>query len=338
MKPILAVLLALTAFAGAKEASSATAVVSEMADAANAFLKSLDEEQAKQACFPFEGDERDHWIFVPSERKGLAYKVMKPEQRVLARKLLESGMGEAGLVKIDTINALEKLLGELEQKPEYRDPERYFTTIFGDPSPTGTWGWRYEGHHTAVNFTIVNGKTISATPIFFGSNRAETTEGRLKGTRPLGKEEDLARVVAKSLKDAGKAVVYSEAPPKEILTSNERKIKQLDPVGVPASEMTDAQKEQLLALVSEYANRHRSYIAEVYIKKVKADMANVRFGWAGGLEKGQAYYYRVQGTDFLIEACNIQNDANHMHTVWRDCEGDFGRDALAEHMKADHAN
>ncbi len=337
MKPILAILLAATAFAGAKEITTTAEAAAKMADAANAFLKSLDEGQAKQARFAFDDAERENWIFVPSERKGLPLKVMKPEQRELARKLLESGMSDSGLTKIDTINALEKLLGELENKPDHRDPERYFTTIFGEPSATGTWGWRYEGHHTAVNFTIVEGKTIVPTPTFLGSNRAETTEGRLKGTRPLGQEEDLARIVAKSLKESGKAVVFSESPPKEILTSNERKIKQLDPVGVSTSDMTDAQKEQLVALISEYANRHRSYVANVYMKKVNADMANIHFGWSGGLEKGQAYYYRVQGTDFLIEACNIQNDANHMHTVWRNAAGDFGRDALAEHMK-DHAN
>ncbi len=309
-----------------------------MADAANAFLKSLDEAQAKKARYPFKDDERENWKFVPAERNGLPLKEMNAGQRALSRKLLETGMSESGLSKVDAINALEKLLGELENRPEHRDPERYFTTIFGEPTATGTWGWRYEGHHTAVNFTIVEGKTISATPTFLGSNRAETTEGRLKGTRPLGKEEDLARVLAKSLKDGGKAVVFSETPPAEILTSADRKIKQLDPVGIPTSEMTEAQKEQLMALVAEYANRHRSYVADVYLRKVKADLANVRFGWGGGLEKGQAYYYRVQGSDFLIEACNIQNDANHMHTVWRNREGDFGHDALAEHMKADHAN
>ena len=305
----------------------------EMADAANAFLKSLDEAQSKKARYPFDDKERDNWNFVPIARNGLPIKEMKPEQRELARKLLETGMSDSALVKIDTIMALEKLLGELENRPDHRDPEKYFTTIFGEPSARGSWGWRFEGHHVAVNFTLVGGKVISATPSFLAANRAETREGRMKGTRPLAREEDLARTLATLLKESGKEVVYTEKPPAEILTTNERKARQLEPVGILSTELTEKQKEGLLTLISEYATRHRREIAEKDMEKIKADFGNVRFAWAGGLKKGDAYYYRVQGKTFLIEACNIQNDANHIHTVWRDLEGDFGRDALGEHMK-----
>jgi hypothetical protein len=315
------------------QAAALQKVSAEMADAANAFLKSLDEAQAKKARYPFNDAERDNWKFVPAERNGLPIKEMKPEQRELARKLLETGMSASALVKIDTIMALEKLLGELEKRPDHRDPERYFTTIFGEPSAAATWGWRFEGHHIAVNFTLVGGKVISATPSFLAANRAETREGRMKGTRPLAREEDLARTLATVLHDSGKAVVYTEKPPVEILTGNERKATQLEAVGLSAKDMNDTQKEGLLTLISEYASRHRKEIAEKDMAKVKADLDNVRFGWAGGIKKGDAYYYRVQGTTFLIEACNIQNDANHIHTVWRDLEGDFGRDALGNHMK-----
>ena len=315
------------------QAAEMQKVSAEMADAANAFLKSLDEAQAKKARYPFDDNERDNWKFVPAERNGLPIKEMKPEQRELARKLLETGMSASALVKIDTIMALEKLLGELEKRPDHRDPEKYFTTIFGEPTAAGTWGWRFEGHHVAVNFTLVGGKVISATPSFMAANRAETREGRMKGTRPLAREEDLARTLATVLHDGGKAVVFSEKPPAEILTGNERKASQLEPVGLTTADMTDSQKEGLLTLISEYATRHRKEIADKDMETIKADLANVRFGWAGGLKKGDAYYYRVQGKTFLIEACNIQNDANHIHTVWRDLEGDFGRDALGNHMK-----
>lgn len=334
MKPALIAFLALSCFATAKEAApDLTKVATEMSDAANAFVKSLDEAQSKKARYSFKDAERDNWNFVPIARNGLPIKEMTPPQRELARKLLNTGMSSGALVKIDTIMALEKLLGEIENRPDHRDPEKYYTTIFGDPSPTGTWGWRFEGHHVAVNFTLVEGKTISATPSFLAANRAETREGRMKGTRPLGREEDLARTLAVVLKDSGKAVVYTETPPAEILTGNERKAKQLDPVGVFYTEMTDSQKEGLITLISEYATRHRAEIAEKDMAKIKADLDNIRFAWAGGLAKGQAYYYRVQGKTFLIEACNIQNDANHIHTVWRDLENDFGRDALGDHMK-----
>lgn len=320
----------------AEQAAAMAKVSAEMADAANAFLKSLDEAQAKKARYPFDDNERDNWNFVPTSRNGLPIKEMKDDQRILARKLLETGMSDPALVKIDTIIALEKLLGEIENRPDHRDPEKYFTTIFGEPAAAGTWGWRFEGHHIAVNFTLVKGKIISATPSFLAANRAETREGRMKGTRPLSREEDLARALATSIVDSGKpAVHYTQRPPAEILTGNDRKAKQLDPVGILSSEMTAEQKDGLLLLIAEYATRHRAEIAEKDLAKIKTGFDNIHFGWAGSLKRGEAYYYRVQGETFLIEACNIQNDANHIHTVWRDLEGDFGRDALGDHMK-DH--
>lgn len=336
MKPALIALLALLPLAHAKETQSLSKAAAEMTDAANAFLESLDETQAKKARYPFKDDERENWGFVPKTRNGLPLGEMKPEQRELAQKLLASALSEAGLAKVATIRVLESWLREIEKKPDYRNPENYFTTIFGEPSATGTWGWRYEGHHAAINFTVAEGREITVTPTFLGTNPGEVREGHLKGTRALAREEDLGRALATLLKEAGKPVVYTEKPPGEILTAADRQIKQLDPVGVPASEMDDAQQKALFALVEEYANRFRSEVAAKDLANFKADLANVRFAWAGGLKLGEPYYYRVQGKSFLIEACNIQNNANHVHTVWRNAESDFGRDALGAHMKSDH--
>lgn len=335
MKSFFAALLALTSVLHAKEAPSLKPATAEMADAAKAFLASLDEAQTKKAHYDFKNDERENWGFVPKSRNGIPLGDLKPEQRELARRLLETGMSQAGLTKIDAIMTLEGWLREIEQKPDYRNPENYFTTIFGDPSPEGTWGWRYEGHHTALNFTIVKGEQIAVTPTFLGTNPGDVKEGRLKGLRALAREEDLGRALATTLHEAGKPVIYTEKPPSEILTGADRKIKQLDLVGVPASEMTDIQKEGLITLISEYANRFRREVANKDIGKARANLDNLRFAWAGSLKPGEAYYYRIQGKSFLIEACNIQNDANHVHTVWRDLEGDFARDTLADHMK-DH--
>jgi hypothetical protein len=343
MKPVLISLFALTALfpASAKEPVKTTTELSkasaEMAEAANAFLKSLDEAQSKKARYPFENEERENWGFVPRSRNGIPIADLSPEQRKLARNLLESGMSADGLTKIDAVITLEGWLREIEKRPDFRNPENYFTTIFGEPSATGTWGWRFEGHHAAMNFTLVEGKNISVTPTFLGTNPSEVREGPLKGLRALAKEEDLGRALATALKDAGKPVLFSENPPNEILTAADRQIQQLEPVGVTGSEMTAAQKEGLITLISEYANRFRKEVADEDIAQAKAEIDTLHFGWAGSLTKGEAYYYRIQGKSFLIEAANIQNNANHVHTVWRDAANDFGRDALADHMKGhDH--
>ena len=304
----------------------------EMAAAANALLSSLDDSQREKALLPFDSDERENWHYIPKTRKGIPFSDLQPPQRDLALKLLRSGMSESGALKVETIITLESLLAEIENNPTYRDPGKYTVALFGVPAPAATWAWRFEGHHVAVNFTLVEGKAISATPSFLGANPAEVRDGRLKGTRPLAREEDLARTLAAALHEAGKPVIFSEKPPEEILTAADRKARQLDPVGLPGAEMTASQKDGLLTLISEYAHRHRREVAEKDLAKIKADLDRVRFGWAGSLAPGKAYYYRVQGESFLIEAANTQNNANHIHTVWRDLEGDFARDTLGDHM------
>ncbi len=331
MKPLLAFLIALSAPLSAQTADLSK-VSAEMAAAANAFIESLDEEQAKKARFPLDSDERENWHFVPKDRLGLPYADLNPEQLELSKKLLSSAMSEEGLLKVNTIIRLEAFLAEVEKRPDFRDNKKYYTSIFGDPTAEGNWGWRFEGHHLSLNFTLAGGESIAVTPSFFAANPGEVRQDHeLKGTRPLAAEEDLARALATALHAAEKPVVYTDKAPDDILTGADRQLKQLDPVGVRFAEMTDAQKDGLMTLIAEYANRFRSELAKDQMEKIKTDAENLRFGWAGSLERNEGYYYRIQGTDFLVEVANVQNDANHIHAVWRDREGDFGRDVLGGH-------
>jgi hypothetical protein len=308
-------------------------VSAEMATAAQAFLDSLDGAQSAKARVAFEDAERENWHYIPMERRGLPLKDLDERQLALQRQLLETAMSRKGLVKLDTIILLEGFLAELENNPQRRDAGKYYTSVFGEPQAEGTWGWRFEGHHLSLNFTLKDGDHIAVTPSFLAANRAHVREGRLAGTRPLGAEEDLARALARSLQASGLPVVYSDRAPNDILTAADRKLRQLDPVGVPASEFTGAQREGLMKLITEYAARHRPELEKEQLAKITRDFDKLRFGWAGGIEPGQAYYYRIQGEDFLVEVSNIQNNANHIHTVWRDRAGDFGRDVLGAHHR-----
>jgi hypothetical protein len=226
----------------------------------------------------------------------------------------------------------------MENDPVKRDQEKYFTAIFGEPGDSKGWGFRIEGHHLSINITIVGNKPISVTPTFMGSNPAEVREGESKGLRPLAAEEDLGRALAASLLESGRDdVIFNAKPIKEVLTGEDRVAKQLAPAGVTLADMTDAQGKALMELIGEYAGRLREDLAQADLKKIaKVRKDQLYFGWAGSTKLGEAYYYRIQGPSFLIEAANVQNNANHMHTVWRDLEGDFGRDLLKEHVSQDH--
>jgi len=309
-----------------------------MAESANRFLSALTPEQREKATFSFETDERQNWHFVPIERKGLALREMTSAQKHLAEALLSAGLSQQGYLKAETVMSLEDVLHMLEKGsgPE-RDPEKYYFSIFGQPSATGTWGYRVEGHHLSQNYTVVNGHVAGA-PSFFGANPAEVRQGPRKGLRTLAAEEDLGRAVVQSL-DPGQrkvAVVTADAY-KEILTSDERKAAlEGQPSGLSASRMNQKQVELLMTLLEEYAHNMPEQIAQAREEEIRKSGKDIFFAWAGGINKGDPHYYRVQTKAFLIEYDDTQNGANHIHSVWRDFDGDFGLDLLKLHYQTSH--
>lgn len=308
------------------------------AAAAGGFLATLDDAQKAKAALPFTSDERENFRYTPRDRAGLPLKEMTAAQRAAAMKLVDSALSEKGMLKATQIMTLEGILAEIENNPAKRDADRYFIAIFGTPGDPKGWGWRIEGHHLSVNITLVEGKGISVTPSFMGSNPAEVREGPKKGLRVLAAEEDLARTLTDTLLAAGKTeVIFSHKPPAEILSFENRKATVLDPVGVLSSDLTGIQRSALLTLISEYTGRYRPEISATDMAKIKAaGIEKIRFGWAGSTKPGEPYYYRIQGPTFLMEAANTQNNANHVHATWRDFTGDFGRDLLGEHFSGDH--
>lgn len=338
MKPLMRVGSAVLAFA-LVTASYAHGVSEDMAEAAKAFLAALNDGQKGKAQFELQDDERLNWHFVPKARKGLSIKEMEPHQRSLALALLSSGMSHKGYFKASTIMSLEQILKEVEKgSGPARDPEAYFVSIFGKPDSHGNWAWRFEGHHLALNFTVA-GHAVAVTPSFMGTNPGEVREGPRKGLRVLGREEDLARELVKSLNDEQKkGAIYDAKAPADIITAADRKAKVLEPKGIAKAKLNSKQKEQLMAVVEEYLFRARPEVAEEEMKEVLASGEDqIWFAWAGSTEPGQGHYYRVQGPTFLLEYDNTQNNANHVHAVWRDLKNDFGEDILKQHYDESHS-
>jgi hypothetical protein len=311
-----------------------------MTKAATNFLNSLTPDQRAKATYKFEDDERFDWHFIPKERKGLPLREMTARQRELATAMLAAGLSQQGYVKAVSIMSLEEVLRLIEKSDtERRNPEKYYFTVFGDPSETGTWGYRVEGHHVAQNWTIVNGK-VNGAPSFFGSNPAEVKEGPHKGLRILANEEDLGRGLLNALDGEQKKVaIVNQTAYKDIITMADRKAAlKGQPSGLLASKMNAKQFEALMALLEEYARNMPDQIAELREEQIKKAGKNIYFAWSGAGERGAPHYYRVQAPTFLIEYDNTQNDANHIHSVWRDYEGDFGLDLLKMHIQSSHTN
>ena len=312
------------------------ALANEMAAAAESLLESLSEAKREAAMMPFDDAERANFHYVPLDRKGALYKEMTAEQRAHTLRLLHTALSDEGSHKAASIMALESVLAEIEGRPKYRDPERYWVAIFGTPGEL-PWGWRFEGHHLSVNQTITE-KGLSGTPLFMGANPAQVPEGMLKGQRVLGDAEDRGRALVMSLDAAQKQqAIISARAIQEIETGQTSLVESLEHDGILYRSLKPEQQRSLVALLQHYLNRHETEISDAARQRIEDHgFENLEFAWAGSTAVGEPHYYRIQGPTFVIEYANTQNDANHHHTVFRDFEDDFGRDFLRDHIRRDH--
>jgi len=266
-------------------------------------------------------------------RNGVALKELDARGREAVHALLKQALSSAGHRKIVNILELEVVLREIETFGMMRDPERYHLTVYGKPDAKAAWGWRFEGHHLSLNFTLAGDRAMAGTPSFLGANPATVPLGPKKGQRVLAEEEDEARALLAALNPAQRAqAVFESRSYGEIVTANADKVDPLNPVGIAAAQLDERQRALLVKLIEVYARTFEPALMQARLDRVrKGGVENIRFGWAGSTERSQAHYYRVQGPLFLIEYDCTQNSGNHIHTVWRDFSGDFGRDLLRQH-------
>jgi Protein of unknown function (DUF3500) len=313
------------------------AVREQMAGAAADWLASLTAGQRAKACYPFPAqEERTRWYYTPTERGGLPLAEMGPVSQRLAHRLVASGLSEGGYATAATVMGLENVLDAGEGwRRGYdgragphrgRDPQLYFVSVFGDPG-AGSWAWRVGGHHVALNYTVGTGGEVSASPLFLGANPARTPLVGPDVLRPLAAVEDRARGLLDALApdQRATAMLAAEAPG-DILQTNRPFVRAGPPEGLAAAAMLPRQRELLVGLLHQYLGRLPGPVAALEAGRLAGErMEAVHFGWAGGTEPGQPHYYRLQGPGLYVEYDNVQNGANHVHSVWRDPEGDFGQ-------------
>ncbi len=328
-----------------------------MLDAALGFLEALNPALRDKALFPFDNQERFNWHYVPTrldglpealwklyhERRGVSLKEMSGPQRIAAHALLRSALSSQGYLKATGIMIMEEVLRETEvalgQDPKVvslaRDPELYFFTLFGKPSKDAAWGWRVEGHHLSLHFSSVTAELVATTPMFMGSNPAVVLHGTHAGLSLLGAEAGIARELLNSFdaQQSAQAIIAATAPD-EIITGNSRKASLEVMNGLSASGMTGAQRALLVRLIQEYSANLRPDLADAQRDRIRSpEVERLHFAWAGSIEPGRPHYYRIHSPKLLIEYDNTQNNANHIHTVYRDLANDFGEDMLRLHYE-----
>jgi hypothetical protein len=310
--------------------------------AATHFLDSLRTDLRAKAALPFEHPGRTDWHYVPRDRPGLRLRDMNDTERTAAHELLRAALSSRGYLKADSIMQLDQVLRDLSKAAGHEDPGRdplqYTFTIFGTPGGDHPWSWRVEGHHVSLNFTITPQSLTATTPAFFGSAPTLVQSGPHSGFRALAAEDDLGRELLASF-DAEqlKKVIIEKEVPRDIVMSPGRKRDELgEPIGLAAKEMTEVQRGKLMRLIEEYARNLQDDLAEEQLSRMRENADAIRFAWFGSSEPGKLHYYRVHGPRFIIEYDTTQGDPNHVHTVWRDLERDFGQDLLKDHYEHDH--
>lgn len=339
-----------------------------MTSAASRFLAGLRPDQREKACFAFADEtHRRGWSFLPQEaRDGLPIADLNEDQRKLAHELIVSGTSLQGYAKVVSIMALEHVVRAMTAAvvpgllPLF-DPGLYSIAVFGRPGGDAPWGWRVEGHHVSLNYTLSGGRLLAPTPCMLGARPA--TFGVLA---PLADDEEAGYRFVRSL-DEGQlreAVIYHRPPP-DFATRMAPRIGDVElpdhvfvpepdytiddterdilsyiraaPKGLPARALRSGQAAELRRIVEGLAGRLPGEAAEAAMRNIElAGLDKLSFAWAGSTEPGERHYFRIQGPELLIEHDNTQGNGNHVHSVWRDAANDFGDDLLARHYQSEH--
>ena len=311
--------------------------VTDVADAATRWLSSLSPRDRETARWPFHSRERGNWHYAPRRRNGLALREMTEPQRRAARGLLASTLSSSGVRKAEAIMSLEVVLAETQRGGRHeRDPLDYSFTVFGEPS-RHPWGWRVEGHHLIVNVTVAGPGAVAVTPSFWGANPARIPVGERAGQRVLAGEYHLALELAGTLTPHQRAqAVFADRSVGNIITERGRARALQHPSGLRCTDLDDGQRGVLGALLREYLGNAAAPVRTPYEDVVHGDLAGLHLAWAGGADEGEPFYYRIHGPRLLIEFDCTADEANHIHSLWRDPVNDWGRDLLGEHYRHHH--
>jgi len=331
----------LTAFAFNCKAQPAKERYLNIPAAANTFLQSLSDDQRLKAQFNFDTEERYNWHYIPKDdRKGISFNELNEAQKKAAFALLHTALSDTGYIKATSIMQLENVLRAVENRAaddRFRDPGKYFISVFGHPDIDSIWGWRLEGHHISFNFSFADKKLVAGTPSFLGSNPAVVLSGPEKGKQILKDETELGFNMLHSLNaEQLKKTIFSNEAPGEIFTAASRKAMIDNPQGILYTELTASQQRLFMQLLSLYIHRYTRFFAQGMMHEIEAaGLSKLQFAWAGAQQPGvgNPHYYRIQGPTLIIEYDNTQNNANHVHTVIRDLNNDFGGDELMEHYR-----
>jgi hypothetical protein len=284
---------------------------------------------------------RTNYVYWPYLRKGLPLDFMSADQRSLVHDMLNTALSSKGYLSAIQVMQMEKILQDTEVTGFPRGAENYTLAFFGEPSLDARWGWRFEGHHLSLNFSVAPGE-VSVTPAFFGASPAKIPNGILAGFRNQRGVHEAGLALINAMDDEQRAVaIVAGAPPNDILAGHLNRPmeswddwKNLPEHGIAVAALDAVQKDLVQRILNEVVTTYRPEISNSYLQQI--DVNDLHFVWFGGTHDGEAHYYRLEGPDFFFEYDLVQGMGNHVHAVWRSKSGDFGGDLLRQHYAESH--
>jgi hypothetical protein len=317
-------------FLATKSKAESEKIAYDLARTAEELMTSSEKQKGVNLTYSFEDPSRENWHFFPnwSGRTGVSLYRLSKDQRMLVQKMVELLLSEDGFLEYENLRLIHGIRKDLNAPDN--PMHRYSISIFGKPSEKSTWGWRLEGHHLSLNCTLVDGQTFSITPTFWGASPVRVTSGKYTGMELFEQEQELSLELVNSLSASQKqqAKVGSGNGPEAVSRVSREGYEKMP--GIRFAELTEGQQNWLEQIVLLFAEKYRPEIVEQIKNRKKIfDPSTLRFSYVFS-SRGYVAYFCIITSEYLIEFDN--QGGNHIHSAWRDFDGDFGRGLLSEHL------
>ena len=312
-----------------------------LADRAGGLLAAMNPQQREAGTWAFTDRERFDIHYAPIDLEGVRHGELSDTAKKAGEGLLAAVLSARGHEKTLAIRQLELDIRELESGrsgvEEFRDPERYYWVVFGEPAVDTAWGFRFEGHHLSLNVTATPGQPAATLPLFLGAQPRLVPDGMPSaGVAVLGEEERLVRKLYDSLDESQRAAAtLSYKRDRGHMLGQVSTLRDPASVGLPRRDMDDDQRAMLDAFLARFAGLWNAEIEAARLMEIDAAREGLHFAFVARDDPPFSFYVRVAGPGVLIEIDNTAG-GDHLHAVWHTPGADFGEDPLAAHLERHH--
>ncbi|MCY3621593.1 MAG: DUF3500 domain-containing protein [Gammaproteobacteria bacterium] len=312
-----------------------------LADRAGGLLAAMDPQQREAGTWAFTHRERFDIHYAPIDLEGVRHGELSDTAKKAGESLLAAVLSARGHEKTRAIRQLELDIRELESGrsgvEEFRDPERYYWAVFGEPADDAHWGFRFEGHHLSLNVTVTPGGPAATLPLFLGAQPRLVPEGMPSaGVAVLGEEERLVRELYASLDESQRALAtLPHKRDRGHMLGQVSTLQNPPSIGLERRDMNDEQRAMLDGFLAQFAGLWSAEIEAARLDEIDAAREGLHFAFVAEDDPPFSFYVRVAGPGVLVEIDNTAG-GDHLHAVWHRPGADFGEDLLAAHLERHH--